>query len=56
MSATQMREYGAKVDDKTKSHNVLQNIIVDGEEIPFKYFRVLLHVPLREPTDEDLQK
>ncbi len=44
-----------KVNDKAKRHNGLLKIIVDKQEMPLKFTRGLLHVPIREPTDEELQ-
>ncbi len=50
-----MREHGVDVNDKAKHHGGLQNIIVDDQEIPLTFKRGLLHVPLGEPTKEELQ-
>ncbi len=55
LSATQMREHGVDINDKAKHHGGIQNIVVDKQEIPIKFKRSLLHVPIRNPTKEELQ-
>ena len=56
LSSTQMREHGVEVNDKAKRHYGKQNLVVDGVELPLTLQGGLLHLPLREPTDEDLIK
>ena len=51
-----MREHGVEVNDKAKRHYGKQNLVVDGVELPLTLQGGLLHLPLREPTDEDLLK
>ncbi len=51
-----MRENGVEVNEKAKYHNGLQNITEKGQEIPLILFRGLFHVPIREPTNEYLQR
>ncbi len=49
-----MREHCIEVNDKARHHIGLQDIIVDNQEVPITFKRGLVHVPLREPTDENL--
>ena len=54
LSSTQLREHGVKFKEQTKRHKGLQTIVVDGHVLPLSLQDSLLYLPLREPTDEDL--
>ncbi len=56
LSSIQMREHGVELNDKAKRHDGKQNLRVEGNEVPLNFEAGLLHLPIREPTDEDIWK
>ena len=54
LSTTQARENAVKIDDVANRHGGSQSIQVENRNIPLKFYRSLLHIPIRRPTEWEM--